>query len=352
MNFAQRYPGILARYDRFWKGEETDRPVLFVTAPKDDPDTSVPPPPKLADPAERVKPEHMVASARYTQARTAYFAEAHPRVFVNFGPGVLHGAIGGELDLSHSDTTWFPRFLDDVEQFPSLRFDPEGKWWRRILRSTEALLEEVGEEMLVSITDIGGCGDVVASAVGRQILLDIAERPEAVQAAVDHCHTLWVQAYESNYALVHAAQDVTTAWWPIVSRGRTYMTQCDINALISPASFSRVFLPELSASFDYLDDASYHLDGVGTECQMPALVAQPGLRCIQWVPAPGTSALAHADMLRQIQEAGVSVTFNLAAEEVEAACRALDPRRLLLNVWCGSEGQARELVASAARWCV
>jgi hypothetical protein len=349
MQFAQRYPEIMARFDRFWSGADTDRPLLCITAPKDEPDLSVPPP-QVARPEDRVLPEAMVAAARHRLATTAYAAEGYPHCFVNFGPGALHGCIGGDLDLSHADTVWFPPFLSDVEEFPSLRFQPEGKWWTAILRATSALLEEVGEEMVVSLTDIGGGGDVVASAVGRQLLVDIAERPQAVRAAVDHCHTLWLQAYESDYELIHRTQDVSSTWWPIVSRGRTYMTQCDINALISPRAFRELFLDDLAGIYAQLDRGAYHLDGIGTEAHMPALVATPGLHCIQWVPAPGTSALRHAEMLREIQKAGVNVTFNLAPEEVEQACRLLDPRRLFLNVWCRSEREAGELVENALRW--
>ena len=84
---------------------------------------------------------------------------------------------------------------------------------------------------------------------------------------------------------------------------------------------------------------------------MPALVALEGLDCIRWVPAPGTSALAHARMLREIQEAGVSITFSIAPEEVELASREFDPARLMLNVSCESEAQGRELVENALRWC-
>jgi hypothetical protein len=350
MQFAQRYPEIMERFDRFWAGADTDRPLLFITAPKDDPDESVPPP-SYERPQDRVRPEVMVASARFRHAYTAYFAEGFPHCFVNFGPGVLHGCIGGELDLTHPETTWFPPFLSDVEEFPALHFDPEGKWWTLIMQSTATLLQEVGEDFVIAITDIGGCGDVVASAVGRQILLDIAERPGAVRAAVDHCHALWREAYEHDYSLIHAQQDVSTPWWPLVSRGRTYMTQCDINALISPQAFQNLFLDDLAAIFKHLDHGGFHLDGIGTEAHAPVLCAQEGLRVIQWVPPPGTSALRHEKMLREIQEAGVNVTFFIRPDEVEQACRVFDPRRLMLNVECESEAQARDLVENTLRWC-
>jgi hypothetical protein len=352
MQFCQRYPEIIARFDRFWAGADTDRPVLFLTAPKDQPDTSVPPPPELARPEDRVLPEHMLASVRYRLARGASFAEAYPHFFMNFGPGVLHACIGGEADLSSMDTTWFPQFLSDLSEFPALRFDPQGKWWQAIARSTNALLEELGEEIVVSFTDLGGAADILASAIGtEQLLLDVIERPELAKRAVAHCHALWMQAYEANYRWFVGRQDVTTPWWPVLSRGRTYMTQCDFNAMVSPQVFASLFADELGGIYQALDNGCFHLDGIGTEVHVPALLALEGLHCVQWVPAPGTSALRHKKMLREIQEAGVGITFAIRPEEVELACREFDHRRLYLVVSCDSEKQARELLGNALRWC-
>ena len=351
MQFCERFPDIIARFERFWKGEDTDRPVLFITAPKDEPDTCVRPP-ELARPEDRVLPGYMVAQARHRLATTAHIAEGYPHFFVNFGPGILHGCIGGEPDFSSTATTWFPPFLSDIEQFTSLRFQPEGKWWKRIMACTNGLLEEVGDELVVSITDLGGAADILASAVGtEQLLFDVVERPEAVKAAVGHCHAMWMEAYEINYATIAAKQDVSTPWWPVVSRGRTYMTQSDFNSMIGPAVFADLFAEELGEIYGSLDNGAFHLDGIGTEVHVRTLVALENLNCIQWVPEPGTSALRHAGMLREIQKAGVSVTFGIEPGEVEAACGEFDPRRLMLSVSCESEGEARRLVEDTLRWC-
>lgn len=351
MQFCRQFPEIVERFERFWHGLDTDRPAMFISAPRDEPEPASMWP-GCPNPADRVLPENMLAAARAQLARTAYAAEGFPHFFVNFGPGVLHACIGGDADFSSPDTTWFPRFLNDIEEFPTLRFQPEGKWWRRIVAATETLLAELGDRLVVSFADIGGVADILASAVGtQQLLVDCIERPGAVRAAVEHCHDLWMQAYEANYAVFAGRQDVTTPWWPVLSRGRTYMTQCDFNSMIGPKVFADLFADELGAEFDALDDAAYHLDGIGTEVHVPVLLAQRSLKCIQWVPAPNARPFDHAAMLREIQEAGVSVTFLVRPDEVERACREFDPRRLLLNVYCESEAQARRLVEDALRWC-
>lgn len=350
MQFRERHPEILERFDRFWRGTDTDRPVLFITLPREDPDTSIAPP-VLANPADRVLPENMLAEARYRLSRIGYLAEGYPHFFVNFGPGILHGCIGGEPDFSSPDTVWFPPFLRDIEDFAGLSFHPEGRSWELIASCTKLLLEQLGDEIVVSFTDIGGVADILASAIGtEQLLLDVVERPEAVKGAVAHCRRLWMEAYELNHSCISSHQDVTTPWWPVLSPGKTYMTQSDFNSMISPQVFSDLFVEELEATWDHLDHPCFHLDGIGTEVQVPALLAKGNLRCIQWVPAPGASPLDHAAMLRHIQEAGVAVTFAIKPEEVERACRILDPRRLMLSIDCDSVAEGKRLIEDSLRW--
>lgn len=352
MQFKQRYPQIVARYERFWAGADTDRPVVFLSAPKDRPDRSVKPP-QFDNPEDRTLPENMLWIARYRLATTAYFAEGYPHYFANYGPGILHGCIGGEADFKDPHTVWFPEFLKDIAEFTSLRFQPNGKWFSRIMETTELLQDRVGEEMLFSLTDIGGNADVVASAVGpQQMLMDCIDRPEAVKKAVWHAHKLWWEAYERHYALLKSRQDYITPWWPVIWPGRTYMTQCDFNAMVGPKMFRDFFADELAALWKGMDKACYHLDGLGTECHANALLARKahGLGCIQWVPAPGHSPLEHTAMLRSIQAAGVNISFVAKPQDVEQMCNVFDIRRLMLHVTCSCEAEARELLEKIHGW--
>jgi hypothetical protein len=352
MRFCERFPEIAGRFDRFWRGADTDRPLMYITAPQAGAEGRA----RLlkgTSPADRLRPEVMVAAARHNLATTEFHAEGFPHFFVNFGPGVLHACIGGRLDAHSRDTVWFPPFVKDIGEFAKLRFDRESAGWRNIAAATEALLGAVGDEAVVSFTDIGGVADVLASAIGtEQLLIDCLDRPEDIKTAIRHVHALWMQAYEANVALLAGRQDVTTTWYPIVSRGLTYMTQCDFSAMIGPDCFRNLFADELADSWKTLDNPAFHLDGVGTEVHVPELLAPGRVQCIQWVPPPGVSPLEQVKMLRGIQESGVSVTFSVKqVEEVAAACRQLDPRRLMLVVSCRSSEQARQVIEDALRAC-
>jgi hypothetical protein len=211
--------------------------------------------------------------------------------------------------------------------------------------------------MVSSSTDIGGVADVLASARGpQQFLMDCVDKPDVVKAAMEHVHGLWLQAYEADHRLLAGGQDVFSPWYPILSPRRTYMTQCDFNAMIGPEMFGSLFAPELGGIWEALENSAYHLDGLNTECHVPALLDH-GIQCVQWTPGPIGSALKHLKMLRGIQEAGRRVTFGISgAEELEVVCRELDHRRLLLLIRGGSAGcptraAARKLVETALRIC-
>ncbi len=348
MEFREKYPETLARFEKFWRGEDTDRPVLVLTYAQDGSVT----PPHYDQPGDRLKPEAMLAKARHKLARSGHVAEGFPHFFVNYGPGVLHACIGGELEVRDERTIWFPHFLHELEDFGKLEFQPEGRWWSTIRETTQLLLDEVGDEMVVSYTDIGGNGDVLASARGTEaFLLDCAMKPEVVKPAMAHVHNLWMAAYNDLHELLAGGQDVFSAWYHVLSPRRTYMTQCDFNAMIGPDMFSDLFAPELAATYRELDNPAFHLDGLNTETHVPALI-KAGVQCIQWTPAPGSSPVDHVKMLREIQEAGVSVTTGLCDDgDLETLCRELDPRRLCLLGGAGSREKAEAMVETALRIC-
>jgi hypothetical protein len=133
------------------------------------------------------------------------------------------------------------------------------------------------------------------------------------------------------------------------------MTQCDFNAMIGPDMFRELFAPELAATYRELDNPAFHLDGLNTECHVPALI-DAGVQCIQWTPGPIGSPLKHLDMLKGIQAAGRSVTFSIGSEEeLETVCRELDHRRLLLLIEgkgvCPDRATAERMVETALRIC-
>jgi hypothetical protein len=356
VKFEQKYPETLNRYERFWSGAETDRPVMYMSFPKENPDGSVKPP-EYAEPIDRLKPEVMLARARYKLATTDYHAEGFPHWFVNYGPGVLHACLtGGDLHVRDERTIWFPHFLEELEDFEKLDFEAEGKWWSTILESTRLLLAEVGEEMVISYTDIGGGGDILASARGTEaFLLDCAMKPEVVRAAMKRVNELWLRAFESNHRALSEGQDVFSPWYRTLSAGRTYMTQCDFNAMIGPDMFADLFAPDLAGIYSTLDHSAFHLDGLNTEHHVPALI-EAGVDCIQWTPGPIGSPLKHIEMLKEIQAAGRAVTIGVGNErELETVCRELDHRRLLLLIEgksvCPDRQTAEKLVETALRFC-
>ena len=122
-------------------------------------------------------------------------------------------------------------------------------------------------------------------------------------------------------------------------------------AFHAPASIrggATTVVPELDLKGRAIGAMWYHLDGGDARQHLPRLLALPYLRVIQYVPRPAEppNGMAHLPMYRQIQQAGRIVHIQIAADQVEPLCRALDPRLLMLDVsWsCKSPDEGRELL--------
>jgi len=84
------------------------------------------------------------------------------------------------------------------------------------------------------------------------------------------------------------------------------------------------------------------------------LLSLPYLKVVQYVPRPSEplNGIEHLALYRKIQEAGRIVHIEVNKNQVEPLCRALDPRRLMLDVSyaCETSAEAGELLTAAKRW--
>ncbi len=117
--------------------------------------------------------------------------------------------------------------------------------------------------------------------------------------------------------------------------------------------FRDLFIPALRRQMDYLDHAVYHVDGIGAFAHVDALCEIERLQAIQILPGDGKpSPLHYMDVLKKVQRAGKNLHISLASGEVQAALEQLSARGLIINTSCGTEREARELLANVERWSV
>ena len=87
--------------------------------------------------------------------------------------------------------------------------------------------------------------------------------------------------------------------------------------------------------------------------RLPALLARPYVRAIQFVPGAGQppNGPLWLDTYRQIQAAGRIVWLQLPPDNIAPLARVLDPARVCFQTAVATEAEARELLSAARRWC-
>jgi hypothetical protein len=120
--------------------------------------------------------------------------------------------------------------------------------------------------------------------------------------------------------------------------------------MLSPAMFEEFIAPELEELCEWLDGASYHLDGPGALQHLDRLLALKRLHAIQWTPGTGNpEGLAWLELYQRIQAGGKGVIISLPPDEVETAVRELRPEGLFIYTWAASPDAAEALLERATQ---
>jgi len=265
-----------------------------------------------------------------------FYGDAHPRWFVNFGPGMLAGFLGAKV-RSVTETVWFEPVEDVEPKDLHLRRDPENCWWKRVKDITRAAVELSEGRVAASHVDLGGNLDVLASFLTTEkLLLYLYDAPEEIDRLVREVTELWIQYYDEVDALIRPACRGTTPWAPVWSPRRTYMLQCDFAYMISPKMFERFVLPDLTACCDALDDGFYHLDGKGQIPHVDMLLDMPRLRGIQWIPGDGQpTADQWLDLLKRFRDGGKLCQVYVSPEGARRIVRNIGGKGFVLDITKG-----------------
>jgi hypothetical protein len=237
------------RYMEYWEKENHERPLIWVCAPKDGYiPKKIKTPEKLFD--KWMDIEYLIQSARERFNATYYGGEAFPNFCPNLGPDIL-GAILGYCDLEFGETTsWAVHNLHNWDEFKKLTFDPNNKWWKKIVEITEEAVKDAkGGDYFVSLTDLHGGLDALVSHRGPENLcLDLIDYPEHVRKATFEVFEVFKQVVDESYGITRKNLSGTSNWMGVWHPGKWYVTSCDFICLISKEMFNEFVLPELLVS--------------------------------------------------------------------------------------------------------
>ncbi len=292
-----------ANWSAWWAGE-LDRPLVWLTRTENA--RSLPPVPQfLPQLPDELTTDEILSRYEAHIAQTVHYADAVPKWFVNYGPGVVAAFLGAQVGVSN-DTVWFHPSLKHPLDAIRPVFDESNRWWRRVRDITHAAVKRWKNAVAVSYADLGGNLDILASLrTTEELLIDTMESAEELERCVADVTAVWLEYYNRLDATIARSGVGRTPWAPIWSPRRTYMLQCDFAYMISPSMFERFVLPDLTACCERMQHGFYHLDGKGQIAHLPHLCGMEQLRGIQWIPGAGQREAADwPDVLATIRQSG------------------------------------------------
>ena len=358
MIFKEDWEECKERFDAFWAGENTERCLISVTAPRDKP---------LIAPEDRhprdlrekwLSTAYRHSHALYQFANTYFGAEAIPNFQINLGPGVVAAFMGADYEL-HDITVWFGQqkhLLSKWDDIDKIKFNENSELWKIAIEMAEYFLTRADGDYLLCSTDLGGTLDIAASFRGtEQLLTDLYDYPDEVKALCNKIDNIWLSCYDKIQDMTNKYQEGSVDWYPTWYRGkRTYAVQCDFAAMISPDQFREFAVPSLIKQTKTMDKAIYHLDGPGQIPHLDTLLEIDSIDGIQWVPGSGNSSGCSEvwyPLYKKIQDKGKKLIITcIDNAEIGKLLENISPRGVMLGwVNCDTEDEAKELIKFAAR---
>ncbi|HDS06117.1 MAG TPA: hypothetical protein ENO05_00695 [Bacteroides sp.] len=366
MYYKEDWPAAKSRLEAFWAGEETDRALVGILAPRKTSKmkrfphlTHGPWLGGLEKFSEKDRegirrwwtdPEQNYSRMKLWFENTFFGGEAAPATYINWGASAGCAFWGAEPDFN-TNTVWFPRVIEDWSAW-EWHFDPDrNAYWQMILEIMKVFIERNNESYLLGVPEIGNAADNLSLLRGiGDLATDTLLYPEALHEAVDVMSGVWVETHEVIHSMcVEQNQGGgVLAWLNLWAPGKHDQVANDFSTMISTEVFREFFFPELVKMGGWLDYTTYHLDG--QQCIMmhaDALLELEVIDCIQFTPgagAPPTSFEEYIPIFRKIQQAGKRLYLLAEPEEIEFLLEHLSSKGLFLNTYANSEQEALDLI--------
>ena len=291
MRAEKRLEDVLYTYEKWWEGE-LDRPLIpaVLTGLKTDRD-----PPKYLYEKQRsfgnldISPEDLIDGVDYELSCTEFLGDAYPLFNgIYSGPGVTAAFLGADIKL-HDGRIWF--FPKEYLPLKETHFEylDDNIWFNRVKDILSLAKIRWGDSVVIGMPDLGGVMDILATFRGTEnLLMDLIDSPDEVIRARDEITVLWHRYYDELRE--YTTKGYNTDWSTILSKKRSYMTQCDFSYMIGTDMFNRFVYDELVQTCDFLERGCYHLDGIGQIKFLDQLLEIKGLDLVQWIPGDGPNA--------------------------------------------------------------
>ena len=255
-----------------------------------------------------ISAEAIIDRIDYELSTYEFYGDSYPWVRMHdFGPGLAAAFLGATLEPAEN-TVWF--HLDEKVPIEELHFsyDENNVWLNRIKDIYRAGMKKWGGNVCISMTDLGGGLDILASFLGTEALLfEVVDHPKEVKRLCMEITELWLKFFAELGDFLKG-QRVFSNWSSMLSEKPSYMLQCDFSYMIGREMFNDFVYDDLNRISSALDRAFYHLDGIGEIIHLDTLLSIDGIKGIQWIPGAGEPETRDwSELFRKISAAGKKI---------------------------------------------
>ncbi|MFH0918852.1 MAG: hypothetical protein V1913_00705 [Fibrobacterota bacterium] len=316
----------------FWQGK-LERPIVCI--PLVDPNTAPVPEYRCFFPNydTTLSGTEIMRIEIRQMARMRFIGDAFPKRFLNFGPGSMATYLGSKLETAE-DTVWYHPLGRPLQEI-QIKTDKKSYWYNRIHEILDAGLSLWGNNVQMSLSDIGGNLDILASLRGtEELLMDLCDDPDRVEALSRDITREWIKVYDAEAAKIQSTCRGTTPWAPVWSKEKSYMFQCDLSYMFSEEMFDRFAVPDLQTCCDHIPASFYHLDGKAALKHLDSLLAIKKLKGIQWIPGAGQPEPQEwPEVLSKIRKAGkFCQVIYLTPQGAKKLKKTMDLRGCIIQV--------------------
>jgi hypothetical protein len=186
----------------------------------------------------------------------------------------------------------------------------------------------------------------------EDMLLDLITEQDQCAARLREIREPALEDFNHFRNLIDARQgDVGYVGWTGAWCRQFYlMSQADVAAMISPALFESLVLPELDWLAERLGPQNFHT--CGYKQHLDLCLSRSYIRVIQYSPNPKEppNGPAHLEFYRHVQQAGRCLDLAVPFEHVEFLIRHLRPEGLFITTSAKSIAESDELIDRAVMW--
>ncbi len=342
----------LQRLELLWHNEILDRCCVSVEAPKHAHDPYIVKQP--TDPIELRKwymdGDWILKRNLEKIQKTHYAGDAMPNVFPYFGTGGHAKYVCTQKDVEYTpDTIWIHPMLEDYHSF-DFTLHKDNPFLVEELKVLTYLATEGRGKFFVGFPDNTGSFDALSQLRGNvPIMMDLLDNPEEVKHATNQLVDILIESGDQIFDVLKKNNlgGSTHSWMTTWSPGRHAQLQCDASVMMSNQDFETFIVPELTRTSQWLDNATYHFDGMEQIRHLDSLLSIDTINMIQWTQVDGQPPVTQfIPELKRIQQAGKGLMLLAWKHQVKELLDELSPRGIILRVLDAKDAEEAEDIVS------